>query len=260
MRLFYAFYLLLAVACLSCRTSAVVPSSEIDTFEVAASKLNSIDVGAGICVEYTRSDAVSVSVSCPDNLSDLLDVKVVNGRLEAGFRSGIVIDGDCGVVINVSSPTLNQIEASSAARVNVASGLRQTGPIDLDVSSSAVVTIAGLDAGDVRAEASSSATIELVGVRTSELELDCSSSARINAGGVECESVDADASSASTIVLSGSAVSATYEASSAASIDAVGLMAGNLKNAKASSAAGIKCSARTKGRISEESSGSVSVR
>ena len=239
MRLFYAFYLLLAVACLSCRTSAVVPSSEIDTFEVAASKLNSIDVGAGIC---------------------LLDVKVVNGRLEAGFRSGIVIDGDCGVVINVSSPTLNQIEASSAARVNVASGLRQTGPIDLDVSSSAVVTIAGLDAGDVRAEASSSATIELVGVRTSELELDCSSSARINAGGVECESVDADASSASTIVLSGSAVSATYEASSAASIDAVGLMAGNLKNAKASSAAGIKCSARTKGRISEESSGSVSVR
>ena len=253
MRLFYAFYLLLAVACLSCRTSAVVPSSEIDTFEVAASKLNSIDVGAGICVEYTRSDAVSVSVSCPDNLS-------VNGRLEAGFRSGIVIDGDCGVVINVSSPTLNQIEASSAARVNVASGLRQTGPIDLDVSSSAVVTIAGLDAGDVRAEASSSATIELVGVRTSELELDCSSSARINAGGVECESVDADASSASTIVLSGSAVSATYEASSAASIDAVGLMAGNLKNAKASSAAGIKCSARTKGRISEESSGSVSVR
>lgn len=259
MRIFFALILFLSLGCVSCRVNGVVPSSETVKFDVSAGVINSIDVETAIAVEFIQSDIVSVSVECPENLSDLLEVKIEDGKLEAGFKSGVSIDGNCNVVIKVSAPSLEEIDASSSASVEIAKGLKQHGPVDIEASSSARVVICGLDAAEVSAESSSSATIDLKGVKASELELDCSSSACIVAVDLACVTVDADASSAATIDLSGSAMYASYEASSAALINARGLVVEKLKKAKSSSAANISCSAKTSGQIIEESSGSVSV-
>ena len=251
--------ILLALTGSSCRMAGVVPSSNLVSYDISAPTLNSIDVATSIAVEFTQSDVVKISVSCPENLSDYLEISVSNGELKARFKDGVSINGDCNVVLAVSAPTLRSIDASSSSSVEITSGLKQSGNLEIEASSSAKVVIAGLEAADVDADASSSASIDMDGIIASELELDCSSSGHITAAGLKCMTVNADASSATTIRLSGVTMYASYEASSAASIDARKLMADKLKSAKSSSAANIRCSAKTSGHISEESSGSVSI-
>ena len=259
MKSIYAPLFLSAIALASCSVSnRVVPSPDFVTFEVAATNVNSIDVSSSIKVEYTQSDKVGVSVNCPENLVDYLDVKVKNGKLDAGFKSGISIDGNSSVTVTVSSPALSDIDASSSSSVIIPKSIMVTDELDIEASSSATVYIASVTRGNLSIDAATSSSVTVDAARCASLDIDCSSSAGVRVTGIECVSVSADASSASTITLSGKTVNAKYEASSAATINAAGLFAEKLRSAKAESAASIRCAANTRGSVTEESSGSVS--
>lgn len=248
---------ILVFAFASCSTNRVVPSSEFTTYEISADDVNSIDVSASIKVEFTQADAVSVKVSCPENLVDMLNVNVKDATLYAGFKPNTMIDGNCGVTITVSAPTLKSIDASSSSRFEMTGSLVQDCGLSIDASSSANVNLYKLSVSGVDIESSSSSSVDISGVNAVSLDIDCSMSARVNISDIRSLDVDAEASSAATITLSGVARTAEYDASSASTINAKGLRVERVESASASSAASVRCAANTCKNITEKSSGSV---
>lgn len=242
----------------SCSTNRVVPSSEFTTYELSADDVNSIDISASIKVEFTQADAVSVKVSCPDNIVDMLNVTLNDGKLRAGFKPNTMIDGNCGVTITVSAPTLKSIDASSSSRFEMAGSLVQDGSLSIDASSSANVSLYKLSVRGLYIESSSSSSVDISGVSAGSLDIDCSKSARVSVSDIRSLNVEAEASSAAKITLSGVARTAEYDASSAATIDAMGLRVETVESVSASSAATVRCTANTCKNITEKSSGSVS--
>lgn len=248
---------IMVLAFASCSTNRVVPSSEVATFEISAGDVNSIDISSAIKVEYTQSDAITVKVSCPDNLVDMLDVTIKDGRLCARFKPDTMIDGNCGVTITVSAPTLKSIEASSSSRFEMPGSLVQDCSLMIDASSSANVNLYKLSVSGVDIESSSSSSVDISGVSAGSLEIDCSRSARVSVSDIRALNVEAEASSAATITLSGVARAAEYDASSAATINAKRLRVETVESASASSAASVSCTANVCKNITEKSSGSV---
>ena len=204
MKHFYPAICVLALAALSsCAIKQVTPSSTFVTFEVAASAINAIDASSSIKVIYTQSPKTAILVETPDNLSDMLDITVTSGKLSAGMKPNTNINGSSNVTIHVSSPSIKDIDLSSASSLEIAQGL-------------------------------------VAGLTGENLSIDSSSSAQVAISAISVSSIDADASSASQINLDGQCQSVRFDASSAASIDASGLKAeGGF--ASASSAASISC-------------------
>ncbi|MDE5554022.1 MAG: DUF2807 domain-containing protein, partial [Muribaculaceae bacterium] len=205
----------------------------------------------------TQSDAVSVRVSCPENLVDMLNVTVKDATLYAGFKPNTMIDGNCAVTIFVSSPVMKSIEASSSSRFEMTGSLVQDCALSIDASSSANVNLYKLSVSGVDIESSSSSSVDISGVNAVSLDIDCSMSGRVSVSEIRALNVEAEASSAATITLSGVARTAEYDASSAATINAKGLRVETVESASASSAATVRCTANTCKNITEKSSGSV---
>lgn len=224
-------------SCIVTSQRGIIPSTEMTSYDIKATDIKSISTSASIAVIYTQTHTTSVKVECPENLKDLLDISMDGNCLEAGFKSNTSINGDCNVTVHVSSPELTEIDASSSSRVTIADGLTQTATLDIEASSSASVDIRNITVGSLGADASSAARICLIDLKA--------------------DTIDAEASSAATIYLSGEGNTAEYEASSAATIDAGEYKVSHLTRAKASSAAGIRYSAQTVGKIKEESAGTV---
>lgn len=250
---------LLIAAFTACSVNRVTPSSKFISYTVPADNVNSIDISASIKVLFAQSEKVSVKVECPDNVADFLIVDVQKGRLVAGFKANTSFDGNSGVTITVSAPSLSRIDASSASRFEMSGSLVQDGDLDIIASSSATVSLYKLSIHDLEIDNSLSSTVEIGGVTANNIGIECSSAAHTSINEIRCLSIDADASSAAAISLAGIVRSAEFDASSAASIKAGSLKAETIKSAQASSGAAITCRANTVSRISESSGGSVNI-
>lgn len=236
----------------------VVPDGEYITYDVQAKDVNSINVSSAIEVQYTQSETVSVKVDCPENIAEMLEVTVKNGLLVAGFKPNTTIDGNCRVTVTVTSPGLTSIDASSSSQFGMTGALVQNGPLSVEASSSARVNLCNLSVSRLDVDNSSSSSVEVSGVKADSLDIECSSSASAGVSDIRCQNVEADASSTATITLSGVTVTAEYEASSTAIIDAEALRAETVVSAAASSTATISCSADNYKAITEKSGGTVS--
>lgn len=190
----------LAVSLMSCSTNRVTPSSTFVTFEVAASSVNAIEGSSSIKVIYTQAPKTAVIVEAPDNLADLLDISVKSGVLSAGLKPLANVSGSTNVTVHVSSPSLRKIDMSSASNLEIVQGLVIDGNLSVDASSAASISMTGLIGNNV--------------------SIDCSSSARVLISGINVAAVSAEASSAAQIDLAGECRSVSFEASSAASINA----------------------------------------
>lgn len=260
MKKIFSIALLCLVFMSSCNIkNGIVPSREFVTFEVAATKIDAIDVSSSIKIEYTQGPQTEVKVKCPENLVDLLKIEVDNGCLKAGFKPDVTIDGYCDVIVKVRSKSLSGIDASSSSTVLIVEPLVVSNRLDIEASSSAQVSIAKLTRGDIEIDASSSASVTIGSAKCTTLDIEGDSSSEVSVDAIECVSVKAKAESAATVTLSGRAYNARFEASSAAAINAAQLKTERLRGAKASSAANIRCTATTCEAIQEESSGSVTI-
>lgn len=142
-----------------------------------------IDASAGVDVEVAIGPTQSVVLTGDPKDFDRLDVRVVGGRLKISPKRelGLASWGrGPDVVVKVSAPRLEAIEASSAADV----------------------VARGFTGGDLRLDASSGADLVAVGTCAS-LTVDASSGADVNAGDLRCARVKADASSGADVVVRG---------------------------------------------------------
>lgn len=223
----------------SCNANRITPNDNIVTHNIDVDHgFNALDVDAGIKVIFTQSAKTDVVVEAPDNVVNLLDVTIKSGKLKAGFKPNTRINGSCNVTIYASSPSLNSIDLSSCAEIEIPQGLDCSDRIDIDVSSSAALKISSLKAISIN--------------------LDCSSASQTEINGIDSKLLTIEASSSAAVTVKGRAANIEIEASSASQVEADGLEA-HMGKAEASSAASVNCRVGNLNAV-EKSSGSVSNR
>lgn len=221
---------------------------------ISVKQFDHLDVATGINVTYTPGAAREMKVTAPACLLERLEVKQEGGKLKLILKSRKHQDAsfsdllrklksEDGVKVQLSSPSLKEIETSSGASVKAAS-LPNVYELEFSASSGSEIEVGGLDAGKFEADASSGAVIKVKAARVNDMDADASSGAEIKISGIKAVKVEADASSGAEIELAGEAQDVDFEASSGASVNARDLNAGTA-SVGASSGGSVKYNART---------------
>lgn len=221
---------------------------------ISVKQFDHLDVATGINVTYTPGATREMKVTAPACLLERLEVKQEGGKLKLILKSRKHQDASVsdllrklksedGVKVQLSSPSLKEIETSSGASVKAAS-LPNVYELECSASSGSEIEVGGLEAGKFEADASSGAVIKVKAARVNDMDADASSGAEIKISGIKAVKVEADASSGAEIELAGEAQDVDFEASSGASVNARDLKAGTA-SVGASSGGSVKYNART---------------
>lgn len=221
---------------------------------ISVKQFDHLDVATGINVTYTPGATREMKVTAPACLLERLEVKQEGGKLKLILKSRKHQDAsfsdllrklksEDGVKVQLSSPSLKEIETSSGASVKAAS-LPNVYELEFSASSGSEIEVGGLEAGKFEADASSGAVIKVKAARVNDMDADASSGAEIKISGIKAVKVEADASSGAEIELAGEAQDVDFEASSGASVNARDLKAG-AASVGASSGGSVKYNART---------------
>lgn len=248
----------MAVMGTGCVYSGALTLSEQDkkvvSKTISVKQFDQLDVATGINVTYTPGATREMKVTAPACLLERLEVKQEGGKLKLILKSRKHQDAsfsdllrklksEDGVKVQLSSPSLKEIETSSGASVKAAS-LPNVYELECSASSVSEIEVGGLEAGKFEADASSGAVIKVKAARVNDMDADASSGAEIKISGIKAVKVEADASSGAEIELAGEAQDVDFEASSGASVNARDLKAGTA-SVGASSGGSVKYNART---------------
>lgn len=248
----------MAVMGTGCVYSGALTLSEQDKKVVSKTipvkQFDHLDVATGINVTYTPGATREMKVTAPACLMGRLEVKQKGGELKLILKSREHQDAsfsdllrklksEDGVKVQLSSPSLKEIETSSGASVKAVS-LPNVYELEFSASSGSEIEIGSLEAGKFEADASSGAVIKVKAARVNDMDADASSGAEIKISGIKAVKVEADASSGAEIELAGEAQDVDFEASSGASVNARDLKAGTA-SVGASSGGSLKYNART---------------
>lgn len=248
----------IAVMGSGCVCSGALTLSEQDkkvvSKTISVKQFDQLDVATGINVTYTPGATREMKVTAPACLLERLEVKQEGGKLKLILKSRKHQDAsfsdllrklksEDGVKVQLSSPSLKEIETSSGASVKAAS-LPNVYELECSASSGSEIEVGSLEAGKFEADASSGAVIKVKAARVNDMDADASSGAEIKISGIKAVKVEADASSGAEIELAGEAQDVDFEASSGASVNARDLKAGTA-SVGASSGGSVKYNART---------------
>lgn len=248
----------MAVMGTGCVYSGALTLSEQDkkvvSKTISVKQFDHLDVATGINVTYTPGATREMKVTAPACLMERLEVKQEGGKLKLILKSRKHQDAsfsdllrklksEDGVKVQLSSPSLKEIETSSGASVKAVS-LPNVYELEFSASSGGEIEIGSLEAGKFEADASSGAVIKVKAARVNDMDADASSGAEIKISGIKAVKVEADASSGAEIELAGEAQDVDFEASSGASVNARDLKAGTA-SVGASSGGSVKYNART---------------
>lgn len=203
---------------------------------------NSIEVRSMPDVEYTQSKNgnTSVSVHCPDNILEYLDVSVNGNTLTVGFKKDIQIEGRCKVKVTASSPELKSVKTTSAGDIKLLSDITAKGDFQITTTSAGDIEARSIICNNINISTSSAGDVEVKNIKCDKAELRVSSAGDIDIDHIDAMTINASTSSAGDIELAGRAVDVYLSSSSAGDIDAGKLKAKNV-TAKASSAGDITC-------------------
>ena len=149
---------------------------------------SSLDTSAGVKVIYQPASGNQPTVKITGEADQIskIDVRISGNTLKIspkpnplGSRKGNLIKG---VVVTVTAPMVNEIEASSGSSVKCNTTVSAGGKkIELEASSGASISLAGISCRKLEAEASSGASIEVKSVIADKISMDVSSGASISA-------------------------------------------------------------------------------
>ena len=187
------------------------PVGELVTVPFDVDDFDSIEVSNGFDAFIEIGDTTLVEVIVNEGLIEKLDIRVRNGELKIGLKSGVSVNnGSLEAMIQV--PSLEEIEVSGSGSTDIVGFdgdslvVDISGASDLTVEGTATtVSIDGSGAGniDVRLDGVQTATIDLSGARSLDLaqvdrvtgDMSGASSMRVPAH----TDVDVDTSGASSI-------------------------------------------------------------
>lgn len=130
----------------ACTTPAVAEKSDAYDF----TGFDELDIAAGIAVEFTQADEYAVVAEFERGDGDNIKIRQDGDRLYIARKSSLPWQNDrTKVIVRVSAPSLEAIEASSGSNLT-AEGVSAS-KIEIDVSSGASVDLSGeCDTADIR--------------------------------------------------------------------------------------------------------------
>ena len=232
-------FLLFTSSCLERVSNAFQSEPKGPTTEQSRQMQNisGISTCAGISVEYTQADSLSLVVKAPADIIEFVRTQFKDSTLILDFSKQINLR-NINVIVQVAAPTVTNFLASSGGSIEIHQGLNiPDKDITISTSSGAVVT---------------AKTKNFV----KNISLQASSGSKINIDSLATETACATSSSGAEINISGSCSSTNLIASSGSEISATKLTA-NDGTATASSGSEISCNIEKPISIVKSSGGSI---
>lgn len=188
----------------------VKASKNYVTKQIKVSDFDQIAVSGSLDVSYTQqSGKPKVEIYTSDNIVDLLDIYVKNGKLNLGFKKNVKVSYN-KLEIRVTSEDLNAVNVAGSGDFKFTNGLK-TDQLKMNVAGSGDITANNIQCSQgFTANVAGSGDIECKQLKAADMDISVAGSGDLKIENALVTSVNASVAGSGTVKISGSADKANY--------------------------------------------------
>lgn len=229
----------------------VKASKNYVTKQIKVSDFDQIAVSGSLDVTYTQqSGKPKVEIYTSDNIVDLLDIYVKNGKLNLGFKKNVKVSYN-KLEIRVTSEDLNAVNVAGSGDFKFTNGLK-TDQLKMNVAGSGDITASNIQCSQgFTANVAGSGDIECKQLKAADIDISVAGSGDLKIENALVTSVNASVAGSGTVKISGSADKANYSVAGSGDLYANDFKVQNI-SASVAGSGDIKCHAveHLKARVS----------
>lgn len=188
----------------------VKASKNYVTKQIKVSDFDQIAVSGSLDVTYTQqSGKPKVEIYTSDNIVDLLDIYVKNGKLNLGFKKNVKVSYN-KLEIRVTSEDLNTVNVAGSGDFKFTNGLK-TDQLKMNVAGSGDITASNIQCSqEFTANVAGSGDIECKQLKAADMDISVAGSGDLKIENAQVTSANASVAGSGTVKISGSADKANY--------------------------------------------------
>ena len=229
----------------------VKASKNYVTKQIKVSDFDQIAVSGSLDVTYTQqSGKPKVEIYTSDNIVDLLDIYVKNGKLNLGFKKNVKVSYN-KLEIRVTSEDLNAVNVAGSGDFKFTNGLK-TDQLKMNVAGSGDITASNIQCSqEFTANVAGSGDIECKQLKAADIDISVAGSGDLKIENALVTSANASVAGSGTVKISGSADKANYSVAGSGDLYANDFKVQNI-SASVAGSGDIKCHAveHLKARVS----------
>ena len=229
----------------------VKASKNYVTKQIKVSDFDQIAVSGSLDVTYTQqSGKPKVEIYTSDNIVDLLDIYVKNGKLNLGFKKNVKVSYN-KLEIRVTSEDLNAVNVAGSGDFKFTNGLK-TDQLKMNVAGSGDITASNIQCSQgFTANVAGSGDIECKQLKAADMDISVAGSGDLKIENAQVTSANASVAGSATVKISGSADKANYSVAGSGDLYASDFKVQNI-SASVAGSGDIKCYAveHLKARVS----------
>ena len=221
------------------------------TKQIKVSDFDQIAVSGSLDVTYTQqSGKPKVEIYTSDNIVDLLDIYVKNGKLNLGFKKNVKVSYN-KLEIRVTSEDLNTVNVAGSGDFKFTNGLK-TDQLKMNVAGSGDITASNIQCSqEFTANVAGSGDIECKQLKAADMDISVAGSGDLKIENALVTSANASVAGSGTVKISGNADKANYSVAGSGDLYANDFKVQNI-SASVAGSGDIKCHAveHLKARVS----------
>lgn len=229
----------------------VKASKNYVTKQIKVSDFDQIAVSGSLDVTYTQqSGKPKVEIYTSDNIVDLLDIYVKNGKLNLGFKKNVKVSYN-KLEIRVTSEDLNAVNVAGSGDFKFTNGLK-TDQLKMNVAGSGDITASNIQCSqEFTANVAGSGDIECKQLKAADMDISVAGSGDLKIENALVMSANASVAGSGTVKISGNADKANYSVAGSGDLYANDFKVQNI-SASVAGSGDIKCHAveHLKARVS----------
>lgn len=229
----------------------VKASKNYVTKQIKVSDFDQIAVSGSLDVTYTQqSGKPKVEIYTSDNIVELLDIYVKNGKLNLGFKKNVKVSYN-KLEIRVTSEDLNAVNVAGSGDFKFTNGLK-TDQLKMNVAGSGDITASNIQCSQVfTANVAGSGDIECKQLKAADMDISVAGSGDLKIENALVTSANASVAGSGTVKISGNADKANYSVAGSGDLYANDFKVQNI-SASVAGSGDIKCHAveHLKARVS----------
>ncbi len=229
----------------------VKASKNYVTKQIKVSDFDQIAVSGSLDVTYTQqSGKPKVEIYTSDNIVDLLDIYVKNGKLNLGFKKNVKVSYN-KLEIRVTSEDLNTVNVAGSGDFKFTNGLK-TDQLKMNVAGSGDITASNIQCSqEFTANVAGSGDIECKQLKAADMDISVAGSGDLKIENALVTSANASVAGSGTVKISGNADKANYSVAGSGDLYANDFKVQNI-SASVAGSGDIKCHAveHLKARVS----------
>lgn len=229
----------------------VKASKNYVTKQIKVSDFDQIAVSGSLDVTYTQqSGKPKVEIYTSDNIVDLLDIYIKNGKLNLGFKKNVKVSYN-KLEIRVTSEDLNAVNVAGSGDFKFTNGLK-TDQLKMNVAGSGDITASNIQCSqEFTANVAGSGDIECKQLKAADMDISVAGSGDLKIENALVTSANASVAGSGTVKISGNADKANYSVAGSGDLYANDFKVQNI-SASVAGSGDIKCHAveHLKARVS----------